>query len=254
MLFVALNAIFGAVMGSFLNVVAERSVSGQRWWGAERSRCDACGKVLSAWELVPIASFLLQRGRCRGCGAFLGWRYLFVELIGAGLGGFLSWRFGMSWAWILALLSGYGLFLSSLTDIYGSYVYDSFVIAMGFLGLAFRVINGLGAAADGLFGAALGGGVMAILIVASRGKMGWGDATLSAGVGVLLGWKIAALALYFGFLTGGSVALTLLALKKVGRKDPLPFVPFLAMGGVLAVVFGPQLIVRFGYSPGWPWG
>jgi leader peptidase (prepilin peptidase)/N-methyltransferase len=254
MLFVALNAILGAAMGSFLNVVAERSVSGQRWWGAERSRCNACGKVLSAWELVPIASFLLQKGRCRGCDAFLGWRYLFVELIGAIFGGFSSWRFGVSWAWITALLSGYGLLLSSLTDIYGGYVYDSFVVAMGFLGIAFRVINGLDAAVDGLFGAALGGGVMGAIIVASRGKMGYGDATLSAGLGALLGWKMAALALYFGFLTGGGVALVLLALKKVGRKDPLPFVPFLAMGGVLALIFGPQLIVELGYFPGWPWG
>ncbi|WP_198468243.1 prepilin peptidase [Acetomicrobium sp. S15 = DSM 107314] len=254
MLFVALNAILGAAMGSFLNVVAERSVSGQRWWGAERSRCNACGKVLSAWELVPIASFLLQKGRCRGCDAFLGWRYLFVELIGAIFGGFSSWRFGVSWAWITALLSGYGLLLSSLTDIYGGYVYDSFVVAMGFLGIAFRVINGLDAAVDGLFGAALGGGVMGAIIVASRGKMGYGDATLSAGLGALLGWKMAALALYFGFLTGGGVALVLLALKKVGRKDPLPFVPFLAMGGVLALIFGPQLIVKLGYFPGWPWG
>lgn len=252
--FVVLNAILGAAMGSFLNVVAERSVSSQRWWGAERSCCDACGKVLSAWELVPIASFLLQKGRCRGCGAFLGWRYLFVELIGAGLGGFLSWRFGMSWAWIIALLSGYGLLLSSLTDIYGGYVYDNFVVAMGFLGIAFRVVNGLDVAVDGLLGAALGWAVMAILIVASRGKMGWGDATLSAGLGAVLGWKMAALALYFGFLTGGGVALVLLALKKVGRKSPLPFVPFLAMGGALALIFGPQLIVKLGYLPGWPWG
>ena len=78
-----LAAILGACMGSFLNVVAHRSLEGRPWWGNERSACESCGRVLSSSELVPVLSWVLQRGRCRGCGVRLSPRYLAVKLIGA---------------------------------------------------------------------------------------------------------------------------------------------------------------------------
>jgi len=84
--------------------------------------------------------------------------------------------------------------------------------------------------------------------------MGWGDAWLMAGIGAVLGWKLAAVALYFGFIVGGAVALVLLAARIVRRKDPIPLGPFLAIGAFLSLLFGPELWWWFGYPMNWPWG
>ena len=95
-IFVLFSALLGASMGSFLNVVAARTVEGRPWWGSERSRCDICGKVLSAVELVPLLSWLGFSGRCRSCGAKIPARYLLVEVFGAAVGGLIAWKWGPS--------------------------------------------------------------------------------------------------------------------------------------------------------------
>ena len=83
-LFLLFSAL-GACLASFVNVVAHRSVTGESWWGRERSRCDSCGTILTSPDLIPIFSFLLRKGKCRHCGAAIGARYVAVELIGASL-------------------------------------------------------------------------------------------------------------------------------------------------------------------------
>ena len=99
-------------MGSFLNVVAHRSLEGRFWWGSERSICESCGRVLSSSELVPILSWVAQRGRCRGCGARVSPRYLVVELIGALAAAGTAWRWGVSWAFLISLVGAFGLLLN----------------------------------------------------------------------------------------------------------------------------------------------
>ena len=108
-IFVALTAALGACMGSFLNVVAHRSIEGRPWWGKERSTCEACGHVLTPCELIPILSWFFQRGRCRSCGVSLSPRYLLVELIGAAGAAGVAWRWGPSWAGVLVLFAFFSL-------------------------------------------------------------------------------------------------------------------------------------------------
>ena len=95
--------LLGACLGSFLNVVAGRSVAGTSWWGGSRSKCPRCGAVLCWRDLVPVLSWVLLRGRCRYCGGRIAFRYAGAEICGAAMGGLLAWRWGLSVSLLLSL-------------------------------------------------------------------------------------------------------------------------------------------------------
>jgi leader peptidase (prepilin peptidase)/N-methyltransferase len=259
-LHIAVSVFLGASLGSFLNVVAHRSVEGRPWWGKERSVCESCGKELTFWELIPILSWLLQRGRCRACGARVSARYIVVEVIGSAMAGLLAWRWGLSWGYIFSMIGAFGFFLNALTDYESQDVFDIFTLSMGVCGLALRLFGGRDAFIDGLLGAAAGWGAFAAVILLTRGGMGWGDACLMGGAGALLGWKMTLLALYLGIMAGGAGVVWLLLRGKVkwGRRDAVPLVPYLAVGGVLALLWGPFISRYVGlhflrsFDAGWP--
>ena len=240
---IIMAGILGASLGSFLNVVAHRSLQGRSWWGSERSVCESCGHVLSALELVPILSWLMLRGRCRKCGARISARYILVEAVCAVLAVMILTRWGFSWACLLASIGTCGLVVNSLTDIESSEVLDVFAILPGVLGLAVRIAGGKWAVLDGLAGALAGCGIFAVIILLSRGGMGWGDATFMCGMGAVLGWRFTLLAFYLGIMTGGCWAIMLLLIGRVkwGRHDSLPLVPFLAAGCFAAMIWGADI-------------
>ena len=251
--YVLVFSLIGASLGSFLNVVAQRSIAGASWWGRERSACPMCGRTLSCRDLFPLFSYLCLRGRCRHCGGKIPLRYVGVELLGAFMGAALFLKWGLSPALLFGFIAAFGLLLNALTDIDEGNVFDVFPLVMGICGLGLRLAAGREALLDGLAGGASAFAAVACIILLSRGGMGWGDATLMAGTGAVLGWKFALLTLYLGFMAGGVISLTLLALGKVKRKDALPLVPFLALGGMAALLGGPWMLSLAGTGPGWPW-
>ena len=244
----------GACLGSFLNVAAHRTLQGRSWWGNERSVCESCGHVLSAFELIPIISWLLLRGKCRKCGAKISVRYILVEVVCCALAVIILSRWGISWAGLLVSIGTCGLVLNSLTDIESGEVLDVFAIVPGVIGLVIRFAGGKWAVLDGLEGAFAGWAVFAVIIFLSRGGMGWGDAVFMAGIGGILGLRFTFLAFYLGIMTGGIWAILLLLTGRVkwGRHDSLPLVPFLAVGCFAAMIYGPEifgwLLNRMGYS------
>lgn len=254
-------------MGSFLNVVAHRSIEGRPWWGKERSTCEACGHVLTPCELIPILSWFLQRGRCRSCGASLSPRYLLVELIGAAGAAGAAGRWGPSWAGVLVLFAFFGLLLNALTDFESGDVFDAFALAPGVVGMLLRCAGGREALLDGLAGAAVGWGVFAVIIlgtvlILSREGMGWGDAFFMGGMGAVMGWKLTLLAFYLGIMVGGFGIVLLMLVGRVrwGRGDAVPLVPYLAVGCYLTLLWGPQILGFIGqrfpnpaaFLPSWP--
>ncbi|MBQ7154567.1 MAG: prepilin peptidase [Synergistaceae bacterium] len=256
--------IFGACMGSFLNVAAHRSLHGRKWWGNERSVCESCGHVLGALELIPVISWLAQRGRCRHCGAKISVRYILVEIVCAALAVTILARWGLSWACAIVSAGTCGLVVNSLTDIESSEVLDVFALIPGVLGLLVRIAGGKWAVLDGLGGALAGWGIFAAIIFLSRGGMGWGDATFMGGMGAVLGWRFTLLAFYTGIMAGGFWAIILLLIGRVkwGRGDAIPLVPFLAVGCFIVMIFGPEIFawlsmrLKFGgvFVVSWPFG
>lgn len=257
---IIISALLGASLGSFFNVVAHRSVAGKPWWGKERSVCESCGKELTSVELIPLVSWVIQRGRCRGCNARVSPRYFIVEVVGAVAAGLLAWRWGLTWAFTLSMVGAFGLLLNALTDYETGDVFDIFALTMGVCGLLIRLFGGRDAFIDGLIAAAVGWTLFAVIILVSRGGMGWGDACLMGGAGAIFGWKMTLLAFYLGIMAGG-VGIAWLMLRgkvKWGRRDSVPLVPYLAVGGILTLLWGPRLLRFIGdhfdrlFLPGWP--
>jgi leader peptidase (prepilin peptidase)/N-methyltransferase len=252
-----LALIGGACAGSFINAAAMRTVLDKKWWGNERSSCDSCGHVLGAPDLLPLVSFMALRGRCRYCAAPIKPRHFVAELISGIATAALFWRWGFSPALLMGALVLWLSLFNSLTDFDNGYIYDVWALSLGVIGLLIRIAGGWGALLDGILGAALGFGFIAVIILVSRGGMGWGDALLMAGIGGAVGWKYCAFGMYLGFLAGGVVVVPMMLAKKLKRKDAVPLGPFLAVGCVGSLFAGSALVRHFGEfigsNPGWPW-
>ena len=233
--------VLGAMVGSFANVAIYRLPRHQSLV-TPRSRCPHCGHPIRAWDNIPLLSFLLLRGRCRDCGAPISWRYPLVEALTAAL--FLA-----VWLWFGASLASLRAALFALIMVIVIFVdLDHRIIpnALTYPGIALGLLLAWGGGAWGFLTAviaALGAGLVFLAIaVLSRGGMGGGDIKLAALMGAFLGWPLIAAALFVSFMVGGIVGVALLATGRRRRKDPVPFGPFLAVGGLAALFWGERLI------------
>lgn len=236
--------IFGMCAGSFLNVVIYRLPRGESiLWG--RSRCPACGHTLAWYDLIPVLSFVFLRGRCRNCGARISWVYPVVELLTGILFLLIFCRFGLTLALAKYLFLACVLVAAAFIDLQHYIIPDTLVLA----GLAGCLVLGALARDVGvlsaLSGAAACGGFLLLVALLSGGGMGGGDVKLAFVSGLFLGWPLAPLGLFLGICLGGALALTLLALHIKGRKDPLPFGPFISLGFLIALLWGDLILSAY---------
>ena len=241
----ALNALafatLGALIGSFLNVCIDRLPRSESI-AAGRSRCDSCGATLSSIELIPIVSYLVQRGRCRHCGAHIPLRVLLVE-------------FGTAAAFALIWLRYPGQWLSVVIAAYASLLIVMLVIDLEHG----RILNQLSYPAIGLAlvaapftpgraplellaGGALGLAVLLAITLVYPAGMGMGDVKLAAFIGLIVGLPYVWLALFLAFVGGGLISGVLVLAKVLGRKDPIAFGPFLAAGAFATLLYGDSIL------------
>lgn len=233
--------LLGAVAGSFANVAIYRLPRHESVI-TPRSRCPHCGRLIRARDNIPVLSFLWLRGRCRDCGAPISWRYPLVEAGTALLFLAVWWRFGLSAAalraWIFALIMVVVIFV----DLEHQIIPNALTYPGLLVGLALAWTGGPREFLVSL-AAALGAGLIFFLIaVVSRGGMGGGDVKLAAVMGAFVGWPVIAAAMFISFTLGGVVGLALLLAGRRRRKDPVPFGPFLAAGGLAALFWGNALV------------
>lgn len=234
--------LFGLVIGSFINVVIARWNTGMTLGG--RSRCFSCSKTLRAGELVPVLSFLIQRGRCKRCKAKISWQYPAVELLtGLVFVAVFSKTIGL-FAAALFLIAFCLLIVISVYDIKHTIIPDPLaylLIAIGLIATCLPLAQGqLPALEDLLAGPALAAPFAALWLV-SRGRwMGLGDAKLMLGIGWLVGFQMGLAAFMLAFWIGavGGVLMLLLGRRHLTMKSEIPFGPFLALGSFLAFFFG----------------
>lgn len=231
--------VLGAVLGSFFNVVIYRLPRGLSLV-RPGSRCPSCGTAIRPWDNIPILSYLLLRGRCRSCGAMISWRYPVVELTAALLLLTVWLRNG---PWLNVLTSA--LFVLMLVpvffiDLEHQIVPDVITYPGLVAGLILAV--GQGRVLNALLSAAAAGAVFFLIAVVSRGGMGGGDVKLAAVMGAFLGWPAIAVAFLAAFILGAVAGLLLIATGRRSRKDPIPFGPSLAVGGLIALFFAPQIL------------
>lgn len=240
--------ILGSIIGSFANVCIHRLPSRQSIV-FPGSQCPQCQQALRTWHNLPLLSYLLLKGRCAYCQAPISWRYPLVELLCGLLYVLVYHHFGLSIQSVVFALLATSLLIVSFIDLAHKIIPDVITlpgIIAGLLASLLVTPIGLGSAALGVM---LGGGLFFLVAVLSRGGMGGGDIKLIAMIGAFLGWQAVLLTIFLGALSGAVVGLALILLQKKGRKDPLPFGPFLALGAVLAMVWGQEVLFWYLYLP-----
>ncbi len=241
---VALTAVaapFGAVIGSFLNVVIHRLPLGESL-ARPGSRCPACERPIRPYDNVPVVSWLLLRGRCRDCGESISPRYPFVELVtGLAFAGVVLAR-GLD-AELWALLPFVAMLVAVAgIDLHHRIVPNKILLPAAIWGVATAV-----ALRSDMLGelAIAGAAAFTFLLVAALAYpagMGMGDVKLAGVMGLYLGSAVAP-ALFVAFLTGAVVGIATMAREGAGaRKKGIPFAPFLALGGLVGVLAGPELV------------
>lgn len=232
--------VLGLMVGSFLNVCIQRIPEGQSVLYPP-SRCSACGKRIEWRYLVPVANYIFLKGKCRYCGDRIPPVYPVVELTTAALYIIAFYRFRNGIIFFKSIVLMPVLLVTAIIDLKEQIIPDSLVIFGLVSGTVFALAGGSRFLRDALLGAVIGGGILLAIALVSKGGMGWGDVKLSAVIGLFLGWQSTLVTLYISFVSGGVCSLLLLLTGKKGRKDPVPFGPFLSGSAALALLFGKRL-------------
>ena len=265
--FIGLLLVLGLLVGSFLNVVIHRLPKMmEREWRAfcaeldeqaispgetfnllkPRSRCPSCAGPVRAIDNVPLFSYLFLRGKCHHCAAPISLRYPFVEALTGVISAYIAWRFGVSWTTAAALLFCWALIALTFIDVDTQLLPDQITQPLIWIGL---LVNLSGLFTD--IQSALMGAVMGYLtlwcvywlfkLVTDKEGMGYGDFKLLAAIGAWLGWSMLPVVILLSSFVGAIVGISLIAFARHARGQPIPFGPYLAGGGVIALFWGQNL-------------
>jgi len=261
----------GLCVGSFLNVVAHRLPRMmEREWRtqcaelagapppaterydlvAPRSHCPACRRPIPVRENIPVVSWLLLRGRCAGCGAAIPLRYPLVELAAGLLAAGCAWRWGATALALAAMLYGWTLLALSAIDFETQLLPDSLTLPLAWAGLLVNLRSGFAPLEAAVIGAVAGYLSLwlvywAFRIATGKEGMGYGDFKLAAAIGAWLGWPMLPVALFVGAFLGAAAGLVWIASGRGSRARPIPFGPWLAAGGLIALFGGEALLGRW---------
>jgi leader peptidase (prepilin peptidase)/N-methyltransferase len=262
--FVGLAALLGLMVGSFMNVVIHRLPKMMEWqWQAEcaewrhetppaqarynlvtpRSRCPDCDRPIRMHENIPVLSYLWLRGKCAGCGKRISPRYPAVELLSAVLCGFAAWHFGATAQGAAALFFVWFTIALAFIDLDTFFLPDDLTFPLLWAGLLINIGGTFTDLASAVIGAAAG--YLALWLVfwaykLATGKegMGYGDFKLLAAIGAWLGWKMLPLVILLSSFVGAVIGIVLIVAARRGRNVPIPFGPYLAIAGVVALFYG----------------
>lgn len=250
-------ALVGLITGSYLNVVIHRLPRGTSTV-LPRSRCPACGTAIRARDNVPVVSWLLLRGRCRACRAPISVRYPLVEAATATLFVLSVERFGATLATVAAALFCALMVALAGIDYEHMILPDRLTLPGIVVGIAIQPFVPLaGGVIGALVGAALGAGVLLLAyglwwLFRREEGLGLGDVKMLALVGAFLGWRGVVVTLFVGASTGALFGLALMALGRGGMRSKIPFGVFLALGALVALFAGPELVrlyLDFAFGP-----
>ncbi len=256
--------VLGLLVGSFLNVVIHRlPIMMQRDWRAQareflelpgepaatfnlvlpHSHCPHCDHEIRPWENIPLVSWLALRGKCSSCRAPISSRYPLVELACGLLSGYVAWHFGFTWQAGAMLLLTWGLVAMSMIDIDHQLLPDSLVLPLLWLGL---ILNNFGLFVS--LESALWGAVAGYLslwsvywlfkLVTGKEGMGYGDFKLLAMLGAWGGWQVLPLTILLSSVVGAVLGTILLRVQRAESSTPIPFGPYLAIAGWIALLWG----------------
>ncbi|MBT3263611.1 MAG: prepilin peptidase [Acidiferrobacteraceae bacterium] len=251
------TVVFSLLIGSFLNVVIVRLPRQIHWqWEKDEqgaapppgiawppSHCPSCEHALSWWENLPLLSYLLLRGRCRACGTGISLRYPLVEALTALLSLVVVVTMGPQWLTIAALMLTWALIALAFIDLEHFLLPDRITLPLLAAGLLVNAIGGFTDPLSAVIGAVSGYGLLwavyhAYRALTGREGFGYGDFKLLGALGAFLGWQLLPLIILLSAGVGAIIGIALILLRRHQRSEPLPFGPFLAGAGWLALLWG----------------
>lgn len=266
--FVLSAALLGLLVGSFLNVLIYRlPIMMQREWRAQAleylecppeqiserfnlllpsSRCPHCDHQIRSWENIPLVSWLALRGKCSSCRAPISSRYPLVELACGLLSGYVAWHFGFTWQAGAMLLLTWGLVAMSMIDIDHQLLPDSLVLPLLWLGLILNSFGLFVSLESALWGAVAGylslwSVYWLFKLVTGKEGMGYGDFKLLAMLGAWGGWQVLPLTILLSSVVGAVLGTILLRVQRAESSTPIPFGPYLAIAGWIALLWGDRI-------------
>jgi leader peptidase (prepilin peptidase)/N-methyltransferase len=291
-LLLGVTFVLGLIVGSFLNVVIHRlPIIMDRDWRKQcaelaagdsnpgtaatqpaaaearfnlivpRSCCPACRAPISAWQNIPLVSYVLLRGKCARCGARISPRYPIVELLTALLSAAVVWRYGFGWEAAAALTLTWCLIALSGIDFDTQLLPDAITLPLMWLGLLASLFAGDPAHAlpvdprSSIIGAVAGylslwSVYHLFRLLTGKEGMGYGDFKLFAALGAWFGWQMLPLIILLAAFTGAVVGIFLMVARRHGRDVPIPFGPYLAAAGWIALMWGPEIVDRYLHMTG----
>lgn len=263
---IALFTLTGLMVGSFLNVVILRLPKKLFWewteqchnWLKEKqskqenkpagivkqsSHCPKCKTKLKVWHNIPVISYVFLRGSCSNCKQKISCRYPLIEILTAILSGVVAWRFGISIETCLALVLTWALIAHSFIDYDHQLLFDEITLPILWLGLLASLFDIFSTPTNAIIGAIAG--YMTLwtifhLFKLTTGKegMGYGDFKLLALLGAWLGWQYLPQIILLSTLVGSIIGISLVVTKKINKDKPIPFGPYLAIAGWIALIWG----------------
>ena len=266
-IFITVSVIFGLMVGSFLNVVIHRlpKIMEREWHNncldlqgqkipeltqytlaRPRSACPNCGHKITALENIPVISYLFLKGRCSSCHANISIRYPLIEALTGMLIGLVSWKFGYTSTTLFAWIFCFALVSLTFIDFDTQLLPDDITLPLLWLGLLFNLNNGFTSLNAAVIGAIAGYMILwsiywAFKLATGKEGMGYGDFKLLAAIGAWFGWQLLPAVILLSSVLGAIIGISLIIFTKQGRETPMPFGPFLAIGGIAALFLGPQL-------------
>ncbi|CAI8744089.1 Leader peptidase / N-methyltransferase [Pseudomonas donghuensis] len=272
LMYLSIALLLGLIIGSFLNVLVHRlPIMLERQWQAEArevlelpseaqaprfdlllppSQCPHCAHRIRPWENIPVISYLALRGRCSSCQARISPRYPLVELACGALTLFVAWRFGVTGTALALLVLSWGLLAMSMIDIEHHLLPDALVLPLLWLGLIVNAFEMFVPLEDALWGTVAGylslwSVFWLFKMLTGKEGMGYGDFKLLAMLGAWGGWQILPLTLLLSSLLGAVIGLIMLRLQRKQASTPIPFGPYLAIAGWIALLWGGQITTSY---------
>lgn len=239
---IILVLLYGLLIGSFLNVCIYR-IPREESISFPPSHCTSCKNKIKFYDLIPVVSYNLLKGKCRHCGERISIKYPIVELVTSLLFVATYLKYGLTFEFIkfvigISFFIVIGLIDLETTDVYLKTTLPGIILGILFIGIGH--FYGLEVWTY-IFGGLLGGGLIGFIILLTHG-MGWGDFEICLMVGLFLGLKLTILMLFLAFVLGGVIGVLLVITKIKSRKDYIPFGPFIVLGAIASIMFGNNII------------
>lgn len=236
-----LMLLYGCIFGSFFNVVGLR-IPLKKSFVSPRSACPTCGHQLKAYELIPVVSYIIQGGKCRGCLSRISPIYPIFEMLTGILFATAPLVVGWSGELLVALTLVSMFMIITVSDIHYMLIPDKILVWFAGIFLLERIFWPLTPWWDSLLGAATGFILLLGIALITKGGMGFGDVKLYALLGIVLGFKLVLLSFFLSTLYGAVIGGLALLFKIVKRRQPIPFGPFIAAGTLTAYYWGSEII------------